>query len=366
MKGYVIDIVAVIAFSGGIAGNGIEHPMVFAFGKGIPRHPRAIDAAAALVPRKLHAAHARKRDSRIAGKPPKRVTHPLHGEPLIIQDTGVSFKTGNLGHNHIPLRPYRYKQIVRRLEQVVKPLRVRKPDLVHRRDRDSVLVVLLEREQVVVAVIPRFKIESPVLSDGVTFRAELSPLPAGGPPIYRARVVRIRGLRHVALPSDFLLVVEVQPDLPQPVRHQVVHHERVPLYPVVHRYRGNLVALHMPDGDGLPREFAVRRQTVHALPAVHLHPHLRPVRFRLEPQRRQRSHPQELLRGARVASLREQARGALRRITVAEVVAVPVQRGAFARRRIHLRERVQRMDVAQQEVHERALVEEVLQQVGGV
>ena len=278
MKGNVIDIVAVVAFPGGIAGDGIEHPVVFPFGKAALGYSGTIDIPASFAPQEPHAAQARKRDNRIAGKPPQGIAHPLHGKALVVEDARVRFKTGNFVHHDIPLGPYGDEQVVRRLEQVVEPLRIRKPYLVHRRDRDRVLVVLLEREQVVVAVIPRFKIESPVLPDGVLLFSQFGPLAAGGSLVNRTIIGCTIIFCHVTFPNNFFLVVEVHADLSQPVRHQVIHNERVLFNPVIDSNRGGLVALHMADRDGILREHSVFIQTINPFPSLCFYSKFSPVR----------------------------------------------------------------------------------------
>ena len=47
-------LVAVIAFSGGIVGNGIEHPVVFPFGKAALGYSGTIDIPAPFAPQKVH------------------------------------------------------------------------------------------------------------------------------------------------------------------------------------------------------------------------------------------------------------------------------------------------------------------------
>ena len=54
----------------------------------------------------------------------------------------------------------------------------------------------------------------------MSFLSQLCPLAAARASVNRAVVARLRGLRHVALPSDFLLVIEALADLPQPVKYQ--------------------------------------------------------------------------------------------------------------------------------------------------
>ena len=188
-------------------------------------------------------------------------------------------ETRHAVHRHARQRPQRLQQVVRRLEQVVESLRIREPDLVHRRDRDRVLVVLLQKEQVAVAVIPGDKIENPVLLNGMPDTSVVadsginSPLPTAGALVHDTCVTRLRVLRYIALPGNLLLIVEIHADLPQAMGHQVVHHEGILFNPVVHGDGRRRIAFHVADGHGFRGKLAVGRKAVHAFPAVHLHAH---------------------------------------------------------------------------------------------
>ena len=62
--------------------------------------------------------------------------------------------------------PYRVKFIRRRLEQIIEPLRIRKANLVHRRNRDCILIVFLNGKKIPIEI-SRDKIELAIFLDGM-------------------------------------------------------------------------------------------------------------------------------------------------------------------------------------------------------
>ena len=189
------------------------------------------------------------------------------------------------------LRPCRLEHVRGRLEQVVEPLRIRKPNLVHHRNHDGVLIVFLNIGQVA-EILAGVKIKTAVFLDRMRDIALVANRRIGTAPaiaeqtLINSTCMRvIFRLRYITLPSDFFVTVERHLDLTHAVRHQVIHDKGIFFDKACRHDIGHAVAFHMTDGDSLRSWLAIRMQAVHAFPAVNFHAHLVPVRLRFKLER---------------------------------------------------------------------------------
>ena len=151
------------------------------------------------------------------------------------------------------LRPCRLEHVVRSLEQVIEPLRVRKPNLVHHRNHDGVLIILLDVGQIP-EILTGIEIETTIFLDGVRNIALVANRRIGtAPAIAEQTFVNstcmrvIFSLRDIALPCHLFVAVERHLDLTHAVRHQIIHDKGILFDKASHHDIGHAVTLNMTD-----------------------------------------------------------------------------------------------------------------------
>ena len=153
------------------------------------------------------------------------------------------------------LGPLRLKHVVRSLEQIIEPLCIRKPYLIHHRNHHGILVIFLDTSQVV-KIFASLEIKTTVFLDGVSdialvanSRIGITPTIAELPLVNRTCSRIIFGLSDVAFPSDFIIAVERHLDLTHTVRHQIIHDKGILLDKTRRHDIRHIITFHMTDGN---------------------------------------------------------------------------------------------------------------------